>query len=248
MKNNGDFRDSVFGKAQAYEKAKRLARKNRIKTAAAVFLCLLVLIPAVYIPISVSMGNLSTASSSVSTTACDTCAGSTTELATAQQTTAALITTTTVACTTICTTHTTTYAFTYASTTTACGPGEVMGFGSFFNGANHVMEEYDPKYSGFSTEVEYALTDDMARYFSESFFEKNAVITVRLNAGIGNAAPCFLNMDKEINGTLRIDIGLPVTESNRAEATWLIMIPVSLKTLEGVTGIDVYGNDLFVSE
>ena len=250
MKNNGDFRDSVFGKAQAYEKAKRLARKNRIKTAAAVFLCLLVLIPAVYIPISVSMGNLSTASTSVSTTACDTCAGSTTELATVQtaQTTAALTTTTTVACTTICTTHTTTYAFTYASTTTACGIGEVMGSGSFFNGANHVMEEYDPKYSGFSTEVEYARTDDMARYFSESFFEKNAVITVRLNAGIGSAAPCFLDMDKEINGTLRIDIGLPVTESNSAEVTWLIMIPVSLKTMEGVTGIEVYGNALFVSE
>ena len=248
MKNNGDFRDSVFGKAAAYKEAGRFARKKRMKAVLATAICLLVLIPAVYIPVSVSLGNISTA---VTTTPCATCAGTTTELATGQTTSAlATTTTTTIATTTrACTTYTTTTLdFTWASTTTACGPGEAMGVGSFFNGANHIMQEYDAKYSGFRTEVEYSLTEELADYFSEEFFADNAVITVRLNAGKGSAAPCFLDMEKELDGSLRIDIGLPVAESIGGEATWLIMIPVSLDTLEGVKGIEVYGNDLFVSE
>lgn len=246
MKNNGDFRDSVFRKAKDYEKAKRLARKKKIKAVAAVLLCLFVLTPAVYIPISVAMGNLSTADTTVATIAEN--SASAKETNAALQATTVQVDATTAKSTTVGTANTTTPAFTWASTTTACGPGEMLQESSFFNGANHVMTEYDAKYGeGFRAEIEYYLTDDTAPYFSESFFAENAVIIVRFNASVGSK-PCFLRMHKEISGELRIDIGFPVTESDGGEATWLIMIPISLDTLNGVTEIEVYENDLFVSE
>lgn len=67
MKNNEDFRASVFEKAAAYEAERKKKRQARLRRAAALVLCALVAVPLLYIPIKYTVGNISTAPSFTTT-------------------------------------------------------------------------------------------------------------------------------------------------------------------------------------
>lgn len=67
MKNNEEFRASVFEKAAAYEAERAKKRGERIRRALAVGICTLIAVPAIYIPINFIAGDIATAGSAAST-------------------------------------------------------------------------------------------------------------------------------------------------------------------------------------
>ena len=68
MKNNEEFRASVFAKAAAYEENRKKERRERTRRAFVAVLCALIAVPIIYLPISLIPGNTSTAASTVSFT------------------------------------------------------------------------------------------------------------------------------------------------------------------------------------
>ncbi|MBQ9746117.1 MAG: hypothetical protein IJW21_04785 [Clostridia bacterium] len=68
MKNNEEFRASVFEKAAAYEKRRKEKSKARARVALALVTVMLIFLPVLYIPMNFVLGNHSTAASAQGTT------------------------------------------------------------------------------------------------------------------------------------------------------------------------------------
>jgi len=68
MKNNEEFRASVFRKAAAYEAERKRKSEARRRKTLALSVCMLVAVPLLYIPINFAVGNISTAGSTAKTT------------------------------------------------------------------------------------------------------------------------------------------------------------------------------------
>ena len=61
MKSNKEFKASVFARAEEQKRLQREKRAARLRITLALLVCAVIAVPAIYIPLSVNMGNVSTA-------------------------------------------------------------------------------------------------------------------------------------------------------------------------------------------
>ena len=256
MKNNEEFRNSVFEKAEAYAHKRKERRAKNIRTAVAVAMTLAVFIPIIYLPISIGIGNNSTAGMGSMTTEAfvsgQTCgttmAGASTEamISTTNSTTVTTTTVTTQAFTQVTsaatTKTTTTPSFIWATTSaTVIVPIPPQSGGHYYNGAFSYKTEYDGNLgSDYDVTVVKKQCDDTRAYFSDRFFEKNSVIMIRFNADSDMQAPTLVYYSVDKLGTLIIDIDTSEQQEHSGNrSAWVMLIPITKNDMSTVEEIEL---------
>lgn len=258
MKNNEEFRNSVFEKAEAYRRERKERKSKNIRAALAVAMTLAVFIPIIYLPVSIGIGNNSTAGmgemttegflsgQTVGTTAAGTSSEvihSTTNSTTVTTTTTTVTTQAFTQVTSVATTQTTTTpAFTWATTsTTVITPIPPQSGGHYYNGAFSYKAEYDGNLgSDYDVTVVNKQCDDTRAYFSDRFFEKNSVVMIRFNTDSDTQAPTLLYYSVDKGGTLIIEIQVSGTqEQDGSRSAWMMLIPITKSDAERVEEIEL---------
>ncbi len=148
MKNNEEFRDSVFRKARDFENERKKKRGKCVRRIIALAICAVFAVPVLCIPFSTLLGDVSTSE----TTAMLAGMGSPTEESTAATSSA-------------------TMDVGVPESNERKNESEF-----FYNGAYAVR--YEDWTWRFTSEILYSSTSDTEKYFDESFFEENAVIVL----------------------------------------------------------------------
>ncbi|MBQ8404083.1 MAG: hypothetical protein IJX55_06640 [Clostridia bacterium] len=198
MKNNEEFRDSVFQKAQEFEKKRKEKRGKCLRRIIALAICAVFAVPVLYVPLGALVGNIATAETT--NTLSETGVGVPTEESTAVT----------------------------SSATTMDGSVPESDYREnesefFYNGA--YAERYEDWTWRFTSEILYSSTSDTKKYFDESFFEENAVIVLDVLVPYG-LKPYVEEMSFSEDGTANITVNAceAVVIDN---FNWKIYIPVS---------------------
>lgn len=252
MKNNEEFRASVFERAAEYEKKRKEKRKERVRVALALMLTVLVFVPLLYIPLDHAMGGFPFFGNNSASTTLDplhgimgigteatTCDASENAVCTTEAKTDIGINGTTVHETTPMYTQTTvtqTTGTTAAATSTGT-PAPSQGTGgerAEFNAAVCLGEAYgaEAHFRAFKSKEEllaYSASGnvrDLAdTYLGDGFWEKNALVAVclELDADLTPHSKAYV-----YEGELLFDIELSRgKEAGAGKQVWLIVAGVA---------------------
>lgn len=198
MKNNEEFRDSVFQKAQEFEKKRKEKRGKCLRRIIALAICAVFAVPVLYVPLGALVGNIATAETT--NTLSETGVGVPTEESTAATSSATTMD---------------------GSVPESDGRENESEF--FYNGA--YAERYEDWTWRFTSEIVYSSTSDTKKYFDESFFEENAVIVLDVLVPYG-LKPYVEEMSFSEDGTANITVNACEAEVIE-DFNWKIYIPVS---------------------